>query len=166
LLLVGGLGVAAYLAYINNWFGSVSTPTTATAASPSIGTSNPVTNPNTQIVNAPSAPPPLGTVVTNGNDVSAQATAGYAYILPAAGINTSSPPTGYSVINTTDHGPIYLRNNVYNEVSRVINNRVQRAIAQGAAQTSIQNAGNESLQDVQTAMSSAGLTGFSYSGGW
>lgn len=162
ILLLGGAGVMLYLAYQNNLGGiqsllhfGASTPTPA----PSIGTNNPITNPNTTVVNTPTPPPPLGTVVTNGNDVTAQATAGYAYILPAAGLNTSTPPNGYSVMNTIDYGPVFLRNNVYGAASTVINARVQRAIDQGAAETSIQNAGRESLQDIQTVMSSNGLTG-------
>lgn len=167
IILLGGAGIALYLAYQNNWGGidtmfNFGTPTPAPAPASGTGTNNPITNPNTTLINAPVAPPPLGTVATSGNQVTAQATAGYAYILPGPGIDTSTAPNGYSTLTTTDYGPVFLRNNVYSAVDTVIQNRIQRAISQGAAATSVQAAGNETLQNIQTVMSTNGLAGLGY----
>src|SRR5579883_1849600 len=170
ILLLAGVAVAGYLAYVNGWLSNLLPAAAPTPTpTPTTGTTNPVTNPNTQIVNAPSAPPPLGTVVTTANDISAQALAGYAYILPGPGINTSVPPSGYTAFTTTDYGTIYLRNNVYQVASTDMNNRIQRAINAGAAASSVQNAGNMTLAQIQQDMSNNGLTGMGmtkHTDGW
>jgi hypothetical protein len=168
ILLLAGAGIAAYLAYSNGWFSS---PTLAVAApnpTPAGATTNPVTNPATQIVNAPSAPPPLGTVVGNANDIAAQAAAGLAYILPAQSLQnlSSLTPNGYSPITTSDFGLVFLRNNVYQVATTDLNNRIQRAIDQGAAETSVQNATKLSLTNIQQDMSSNGITGLGFTNGW
>jgi len=118
-LVLGGLGLAAYLAYANGWFtttGIVAAPATGGTPTPTTGTTNPVTNPNTQIVNAPSAPPPLGTIVTNANDIAAQVTAKLPYIVPDPTV-ISSAPAGYVMVAATDKaaapaGAFYLRGDI------------------------------------------------------
>lgn len=163
LLLLGAAGVALY-GYFNGWFSSLTTAVMASPApTPTTGTVNPVTNPATQIVNAPSTPPPIGTVVTNANDLAAQAAASYMYILPAQSIGNllSLVPNGYTPIVTADYGTVYLRNDVFGVVSTDLQNRIARAVNAGAAATSIQQSTQLSLDQIKVDAQTAGLSGLS-----
>ena len=117
LLLLGAAAVGAYGWYAG-WFTSLMPVTTVAPAAPAqpSGTTNPVLNPNTQIVNAPSTAPPLGTIVTNANDQAAQVAANYTYIVPSAAL-VSQAPSGYAMVKVSNMavapaGVIYLRNDI------------------------------------------------------
>jgi hypothetical protein len=152
ILLLGGAAALAYFGYTNGWFSSLF-PATAAAPPPPPPPSGP----------PPPAPiPALGTTVTNANDALAQVAANDAFILPDAATFTtlqSALPSGYQVIQTTDHGGVLLRPDVYAAVQKLITNRVTRATSQGASTASIQAAGNITLGEIQSTMTSAGLTG-------
>lgn len=160
MLAVVGIGVYGWM---NGWFTTqtvVATPTPAPTP-----TNNPIMNPATQIVNAPSTPPPLGTVVGNANDIAAQAAAGLAYILPVQTIGnlTSLTPNGYSPITTSDYGTIFLRNNVYSVANTDLQNRINRAQASGASATSVQASTQLALNQIQQDMANNGIAGLGYS---
>lgn len=162
IVMLGAVAVAAY-GYMAGWFTTATAATTVLPPStPTTGTSatNPI-NAGTQLVNTPSTPPPLGTVVSDANGIAAQAAAGYAYILPAQSLTNimSLTPNGYSNINTTDYGSVFVRNNVFSAVNADLQNRMQRAINSGASATSVQNSSNLTLAQIVTSMSTNGLTG-------
>lgn len=106
--------------------------------------------------------PALGTTVTNASDALKQAAANDAFIIPDAAtfsILQAAPPAGYGWIMTTDKGGILLRPDVLSAVQTAITNRVNRAVSQGAAASSIQQAGQVTLADIQQMMTTSGLTG-------
>lgn len=157
IVLLGGVGVAIY-GYMNNWFASMGFPYASAV---------PVATPATvsKAAAAPpvsSGPPPLGTTVTTANDALTQVAANDPYIIPdapTAAVLQAATPSGYSWITTTDRGPILLRSDVYGAVQTNLTNTINRAIAAGAALTSVQAAGQTTLPQIQTAMSTNGLSG-------
>lgn len=180
LLMLGGAAVAVY-GYSQGWFDSIfggGTPVYAPIAPPPAPTGNPIANAATQIVNAPSTPPPLGTVVNNANDIDAQLKAKMAYIIPdssnLAALAAPLVSAGYinmTYVITTDAvtgapvtATLYVRPDVATPVQSVIDNRVARG---GDAASPY-----DSLDQINTVMSTNGLTGvrsrnnLGYTNGW
>lgn len=167
-LLIGAAGLA-YYGYTQGWFSSLfgtstAGSTTLTAAQlaaiqAAAGSLNP---PPTASATPPPEVPALGTTVTNANQALQQVAANDAYILPDAGTFATlqtALPAGYNVAQTTDKGGILLRSDVYNALQTLIGNRVSKASAAGASLNSLQNASNVTLNDIQTMMSTQGLSG-------
>lgn len=156
ILLLGAAGVAVY-GYMQGWFDSIlSSFGVSAAAAPVIAANKPAAAPVVTPV------PPLNTTVTNAADALRQVAANDAYVLPDAATFVSfqgALPGGYNTVTTTDKGQILLRPDVYAAVSGVLSNRVKRAADAGASATSIQNAGQTTLAEIQTMMSTQGLSG-------
>lgn len=167
--LLAAAGVAIY-GYYQGWFGGT-TVVAAPVPSPSIGTSNPITNPATQIVNTPSTPPPLGTVVTTGNDVAAQLAAKYPFIIPdpsnVNGLGGALATAGYINLsyNISADGSsanpilqtIYLRPDIAAAINSDLSGRTSRA---GSQQY-------DTLSQIKQVMSNANLSGLNgFSSGW
>ena len=146
LLLLVGVGVAGYLAYVNGWFSSLFGGVTA-AAQPLT-----VTTTGTGTTTAPAASvtaPPLGTTVSSAAQVAAQVAANYPYILPNAttfGAYTSSAPSGYAAFYLTDAGNVLLRQDVASAAN-------QQVSSSGVSM---------SLSDLKTLMQSKGLSGLGF----
>lgn len=160
LLVIGGVAVVGYLLYSNGFFNSFGTTAAAPATTGNgVFPTNPITA-GTTIVNAPPVTPPLGTAVNTPQDLASQIKANYPYIIPGAGVGSGGAVTlapGYSLINTTDSGPVLLRGDVASAVQTTINNRLTRA--GGASIPSLQQATDESLAQVLQVMSTQGLSG-------
>lgn len=143
MLLLGAAAVGVY-GYMQGWFDTL-IPAAVLPKSNPTGTTNPITNPKTQIVNAPSTPPAVGVVVNSGNDVAAQAAAKVPYILPSNAI-VSQAPSGYALVKVKDTGGvnsgfIYLRNDI-----------AQKDIDSANAIVAQVNQAAKELWDVQYAM--------------
>lgn len=152
ILLLGAAGVAVY-GYTQGWFNTILASFGGAAAAPAIAA---------KPAAAVTPVPPLGTTVTNAADALRQVAANDAYVLPDAATFVSfqgALPGGYNTVTTTDKGQILLRPDVYAAVSGVLSNRVKRAADAGASATSIQNAGQTTLAEIQTMMSTQGLSG-------
>lgn len=169
-IFLGLAAIAGYWAYTKGWFSTPVAVTTSTQPA-STSTTNPVNN-GAAIVNAPTAPPPLGTVVSTAADLAAQVAAAYPYILPAQTIPSlrSLTPNGYSAIITGDYGTIFLRNDVYAVSAASLENRIKRAIDAGADATSVQASTLLNLAEIQNQMSINSLSGLAglaaFGGGW
>lgn len=168
LLLLGGGAVVAYGIYagwFNSLFGTTPTVVVTPQAPAATSTGNPISS-GAAVVNTPTTPPPLGTVVQTAADTSAQITANYPYIIPSPTmINTLgalAAQAGYSAFSTSDMGTVYVRKDIAAAVNTDINNRVQRATQAGAASTSIANASNETFGQIQQLMTTQGLSGLGF----
>jgi len=155
ILLLGAAGVAVY-GYMQGWFDSILSSFGGGVA-PVLAANKPAAAPAVTPV------PPLGTTVTNAADALRQVAANDAFVIPDAATFVSfqgALPGGYNTVTTTDKGQILLRPDVYAAVSNVLSNRVKRAASAGASATSIQNAGQTTLAEIQTMMSTQGLSGW------
>lgn len=182
LLLLGGAGVA-YWGYTQGWFASFGLTPAGTAAAPA---TNPTPNATITAAQAAavlaaaqaaaaaasaSAPPPaLGTTVTSATDVLKQIGAQDPFVIPDAATAAAigAPPSNYGAVTTTDKGVVFLRPDVYSAVQNLISGRLAKIAAANAAgtpvaATSIQNATNVTLADIQSTMSLQGLSGL---GAW
>ena len=177
-----GIGVGGWLLYewlTNPSFFSGSTATATPITNASSGNVYGNTTNSTSgggsggSTNSSSTVPPIGTVVSNANDIAAQAQAGLAYIIPSPSISnvSSLTPNGYSFVSTSDAGNIFLRDDVYNSLQSSIQGRVARVQAQYQATgvqapvSAIQSAGVVTLSQIQVLMSTQGLSGFGDGGG-
>ena len=121
-------------------------------------------SPAQQVTPPPSGPAPvpaLGTPVTSASQALAQVAANDAFILPdpvTAAALQGALPGGYNWIQTSDKGIVFLRPDVYAAASKLLTNRIQRAA--GASPASQQAASQISLGDIQTMMSTQGLSGW------
>lgn len=180
LLMLGGAAVAVY-GYTQGWFdGLFGGPAVTYAAipPPPAPSGNPIADPATQIVNTPSAPPPLGTIVTNANDVDAQLKAKYAYIIPdPSNVNALGGPiasTGY--INMTyvlahdavTGAPVTATVYVRPDVSAPVQASIDARVARGADPLT----SYDTIDQINSVMSTNGLTGIrgrnnlGYTNGW
>jgi len=173
ILLLAAAGGAFY-GYKQGWFDSIlnslgigvpNVPATTALPNPTGPTATQVAAALAMVAAKPSATPvpPLGTTVTNAADALRQVAANDAYVIPDAATFVSfqgALPGGYNTVTTTDKGQILLRPDVYAAVSGVLSNRVKRAASAGASATSIQNAGQTTLAEIQTMMSTQGLSGW------
>jgi hypothetical protein len=157
ILILGAVGVAGWYAYSSGMLAQFGLAP-AGAAPPA---APPPPAPTGGGAATPPAVPALGTPVTSAAQALAQVAANDAFILPdpvTAAALQSALPGGYNWIQTSDKGIIFLRPDVYAAASTLLTNRIQRAA--GASPASQQAASQISLADIQTMMSTQGLSGF------
>ncbi len=166
LLLIGGISVAGYFAYTRGMLNQILPanlqyvdPAVAAAAAAAAASSAAA-----RAAAAGTAPvvPPLGTKVNSVADALAQIKAGDMFVIPDSATFVALQgvvPGGYKPIGTTDVGNIYLRPDVYDTVSQLIQGRLARATAAGADAASIQNAALTYMDEIKLRISGAGLSG-------
>jgi hypothetical protein len=143
MLVLLGVAVAGYFAYINNMFAGLGLPySTTTVPTPSSGTAAGALQQGStsggsssttaaQVAGAPS----LGTPVSTAANAQLQAAANYPYIIPTGAIASSSPPPGYQLLNTQDQGNIWVTTAVQNAVSTYLSGLTATANAACSAWT-------------------------------
>ena len=170
-----GVAVAGYFAYINNMFAGLGLPYTTTvpatgttSATKAMAATTPVGSTASPTAAAVAQAPPLGTTVTSVAAAAAQAAANYPYIICDANTNASLQSTGlqgYSTIQTTDAGLVWLRSDVFNAVNVYNQNNITRLTTQYATAGTtppasvLQNATNITLAGIKQVMQQQGLSG-------
>lgn len=156
LMILLGVGIVGYFAYINNWLAGLGLPYTTAVAAPA---TTPVTSATAAAV---SGTPALGTPVTSNSQIAMQVSANYPYIIPLTA-SSGQQPGGYSMAadtNTSEAptGQLWLRNDVASAVLAWINANN----ANGPATIGTLFTFPVTLSQVQSAMGTAGLHGLGF----
>jgi len=176
LLMIGGIAVVGYLAYVNGWLSSLFGTTAATTTTATTGTTAPVTGSVSPTAAAVVGTPPLGTVVHNNTDLQAQVAAQLPYIMPDNSTIGSSP-VGYTLATDatpsetgTTGGQFYLRNDVAQAAVNGLNSLLNLASvgSQGTipyvalSPATLYTAPFQNLAQLHSVMASAGLKGLGF----
>jgi len=181
LLILLGVGVAGYFAYINNWLASIGLPysTSTTVTPPAAGTtaaalqSSPTSSGASSTAAAVAGAQPLGQPVNSAAAAQLQVAANYPYILVQGSLQSTTPPSGYQLLNTSS-GNIWARNDVY---AAVTSNQMALQAQQQAACTAFAMTAPPgtpcpaptvpalTIATVQSIMSSSGLSGLGFTRG-
>jgi hypothetical protein len=183
LLMIGGIAVAGYLAYVNGWLSSLfgTTAAATTTGTTTTGTAAPVTGSVSPTAASVVGTPPLGTVVHNNTDLMAQVAAQLPYIMPDNSTIGSAPAllpefaAGYTLATDaavsetgTTGGSLYLRNDVAQALLDVLANQQMQSKTLSITPyvplslATLYTSPFQNLAQLHSIMASAGLSGLGF----
>jgi hypothetical protein len=174
LMLLLGAGIVGYFAYINNWLNinnwltglglaySTAVPAPASGSTAATVASGGATSTTAAAV---AGAPSLGTPVSTIANAQLQAAANYPYIIPTGSLTSSSPPSGYQLLNTQDYGNIWATNAVVSAAQNyvaVANAACTAWVAAGNPVSTCPSRQPMTTTLLQTIISQAGLSGLGF----